>query len=129
MPRARPPINPEVLKWAIDESGYSREDLAGSLKVPRGTVDSWARGQDRPTQGQFTELARRLRRPKSIFFLSAVPEASALPSALRRAVGRTQRELGANELFRVRRARRLQRFLSLLERERGAEPVNLRRHR
>ena len=123
MPRARPPINPDVLKWAVDESGYLPEDLADSLEVAVPTFEAWTRGEESPTQGQFTKLARKLKRPKSIFFLPAPPEASGLPSALRRAVGRTERELAADELLWVRRANRLQRFVSLIERDRGAEPV------
>ena len=115
MPRARPPINSDVLRWAINESGFSAQELADRLKVDAATVESWAAGTAGPTQGQFTRLAEKLRRPKSIFFLPRPPEASGLPPALRRAVGRTQRDLSADELLWVRRARRLQRLLSLLE--------------
>ena len=117
MPRARPPINPDVLRWAINESGYSEDELAHSLKVDVATLDAWVAGESGPTQGQFTQLAGKLRRPKSVFFLPRVPEASGLPAALRRAVGRTQRDLNASEVLRVRRARGLQRLLSLLERD------------
>ena len=121
MPRAHPPINPEVLKWAIDESGYTEDELAHSLKVDVATLSAWVEGTDGPTQGQFTQLAGKLRRPKSIFFLPRPPEASGLPPTLRRAVGRTSRDLSAGELLWVRRARRLQRILSLLEEgQRGA---------
>ena len=123
MPRARPPINPAVLKWAIDESGYSEQDVADSVDVDVTTLAEWVGGDGGPTQGQFTTLAGKLRRPKSIFFLPRPPEASGLPPALRRAVGRTQRELGATEILWVRRARRLQRLLSLLERDASAPRV------
>ena len=122
MPRARPPINPEVLKWAIDESGYSARDIAESLDVDDAMLAAWVAGDDGPTRGQFTKLAEKLRRPKSIFFLPSPPEASGLPPALRQAVGRTQRELSADELLWVRRARRLQRLLSLLEQGERAKP-------
>ena len=87
MPRARPPINPEVLKWAIDESGYSARDIAESLDVDDAMLAAWVAGDDGPTRGQFTKLAEKLRRPKSVFFLPSPPEASGLPPALRRPSG------------------------------------------
>ena len=127
MPRARPPINPDVLKWAIDESGYSARDIAESLEVDDAMLAAWVAGESGPTQGQFTKLAKKLRRPKSIFFLPRVPEASGLPAALRRAVGRTQRDLNAREVLWVRRARGLQRLLSLLERDQRRVPASVPR--
>ena len=127
MPRARPPINPEVLRWAIGESGYSARDLADSLNVDTVTLGAWAAGEVRPTRGQFTKLAKKLRRPKSIFFLPDPPEASGLPVTLRTAVGRTTRDLSASELLWVRRARRLQRLLSLLEQRQLDAPIALPR--
>ena len=125
MPRARPPVNPEVLKWAVEESGYSPEDLAASLNVDTVTVEEWIAGESGPTQGQFTSLARRLRRPKTIFFLPKPPETSGVPPELRSAVGRTRRQLSADELLWVRRARRMQRLLSLLERDQRLEAVTI----
>ena len=127
MPRARPPVNPEVLKWALEESGYSPGELAAHLKIDESIVAGWVEGADRPTQGQFTQLAEKLRRPKSIFFLPEPPEASGLPPQLRRAVGRTRRQLSAPELLWVRRARRMQRLMSLLERDQRVEAVTIPR--
>ena len=125
MPRARPPVNPEVLKWAVEESGYSPEDLAASLNVDTVTIESWLAGDSGPTQGQFTSLAKRLRRPKTIFFLPKPPETGGVPPELRSAVGRTRRQLSADELLWVRRARRMQRLLSLLEQDEGDAAVTI----
>ena len=123
MPPQRPPINHEVLQWAVAESGYPAADIAAHLKIDGAEFESWLAGVGGPTRGQFTKLANKLRRPKSIFFLPEPPEANALPPNLRRAVGRTQRDLAADELLQVRRARRLQRLLSLLARDRQDSPV------
>jgi Zn-dependent peptidase ImmA (M78 family)/transcriptional regulator with XRE-family HTH domain len=118
-------VTSEVLKWAIEESGYSAEDLAASLKLDAATVEAWITGDDRPTQGQFTKLAERLHRPKSIFFLPEPPKTGGVPPRLRSAVGRTTRQLSAAELLHVRRARRMQRLLSLLERDEHGEAVEM----
>ena len=115
MPPARPPVTSEVLKWAIEESGYSTADLAAGLKIDVATVEAWITGHDGPTQGQFTKVAKKLRRPKSIFFLPEPPTSGELPPRLRSTAGRTRRNLSAEELIEVRRARRMQRLLSLLE--------------
>lgn len=125
MPTQRPPINHEVLKWAVAESGYPAADIAAHMKIDGAEFESWLAGSGGPTRGQFTKLAAKLRRPKAIFFLPKPPEANALPPNLRRAVGRTQRDLAADELLQVRRARRLQRLLSLLARDRQASPIAL----
>ena len=122
MPSTQPPINHEVLKWAVAESGYSPEDLAGRLKVDEADVEAWIDGERKPTQGQFTQIAKHLRRPKSIFFLPAAPESST-PPELRRAVGSTPRNLNPEERLWVRRAQRLQGLLSLLAEEAGADAV------
>ena len=124
---ARPPVTSEVLRWAIEESGYSAEDLAAGLKLDAATVEAWITGDDGPTQGQFTKLAERLHRPKSIFFLPEPPKTGGVPPRLRSAVGRTTRRLSAAELLPVRRARRMQRLLSLLERDEHGESVELPR--
>ena len=127
MPPARPPVTSEVLRWAIEESGYSAEDLAVGLKLDAATVEAWITGDDGPTQGQFTKLAERLHRPKSIFFLPEPPTTGGVPPRLRSAVGRTTRRLSAAELLPVRRARRMQRLLSLLERDEHGEAVEMPR--
>ena len=124
MPRTRPPINHEVLRWAVDESGYSPEDIASHLGIGAAEVEGWLAGDGGPRQGQFTKIAKKLRRPKAIFYLPEPPP-SGTPPRLRRAVGTTQRELGADELLQVRRARRLQRLLGLLARDGGAAAVEL----
>ena len=118
MPGARPPINHEVLRWAVAESGYSPEELAGRLKVDGADVEAWIGGESKPTRGQFARIARCLRRPRSIFFLPAPPGPDA-PPELRRAGGVAPRDLNPEERLWVRRARRLQGLLSLLAEEAG----------
>lgn len=122
MVSTQPPINHEVLKWAIVESGYSLEDLAKRLKVDRADIEAWIDGERKPTQGQFTQIAKHLRRPKSIFFLPMPPDLST-PPELRRAVGSAPRDLNAEERLWVRRAQRLQGLLSSLAEEAGTETI------
>lgn len=125
MPRRRPPINSQVLEWAVSESALSAEEIGARLDVPTETVSAWVAGDELPSQGQFTALVKMLRRPASIFFLSSPPESSGMPPSLRRAVGRTERELTAAELREVRRAKRIQRLVSSLELAESPSPPQI----
>ncbi len=110
---AEAPVTPEVVKWAIDESGMSIEELAERLKVGSTVVAAWTNGRDRPTKGQLTQLADKLKRPRAMFFLPAVPSSSSLPDGLRAAAGvRDEPSLGFRERLWIRRAQRLQNFVA-----------------
>ncbi len=107
MPEA--PVTPEVVKWAIDESGMSVEELAARLRVASTVVAAWANGQDKPTKGQLTQLAEKLKRPRAMFFLPGAPSGRSLPDGLRAAAGvRDRPSLGFRERLWIRRAQRLQ---------------------
>ena len=111
------PVTPEVVRWAIDESGLSLQELAERLKVEPADITAWVEGAAKPTRGQLTRLAEKLKRPRAMFFLPEAPIASSLPGGLRspagvRAEGR--QHLTFDERLHVRRARRLQSFLATL---------------
>lgn len=124
MPTQSIPINPEVLAWALDERGITAEDFAASLKKPLGTVEAWLTGDEQPSKGEWTKIAKRLKRPRSVFLLPEPPAAS-VPPNLRTAAGRGAHDLGPKELLQVRRARRLQRYLGSLFTEFGEGAVAL----
>ena len=111
------PVTPEVVAWAIDESGLSPDEIAGKLKVAPADVSAWAGGAAQPTRGELTRFAETLKRPRAMFFLPKAPEADSLPAGLRRPAGeraRTAQELTFGERLWMRRARYLQEFLRLI---------------
>lgn len=117
------PINPDVLLWALRENGETPADLADRMHLDADVIESWLRGDDSPTRGQWSELADKLRRPRSAFLLPAAPAESIAPE-LRTARGRAARGLERDELLQIRRARRLQeRIGALLEELDEAESV------
>ena len=73
------PVTPDVLKWAIDESGLSLHELAERLKIESAHITAWMAGTDKPTRGQLTRLAEKLKRPRAMFFLPDAPVANSLP--------------------------------------------------
>ena len=62
------PINPRVLVWARQDSGWAREDVAKKLAIKVERLESWESGEKKPTVRQVQNLAKFLHRPLSIFF-------------------------------------------------------------
>jgi Zn-dependent peptidase ImmA (M78 family)/DNA-binding XRE family transcriptional regulator len=69
-------VNPTVLTWARQESGYSPEPVAKRLNVKLERLLAWERGDLKPTVRQAQDLAKFYHRPFGVFFL---PEPPALP--------------------------------------------------
>jgi Zn-dependent peptidase ImmA (M78 family) len=113
------PINPDLLQWAIGESGYSAGELVERLKIERSMLTKWLEGDEQPSKTQFNRLVSVLGRPSSLFFLPEPPTRSEIPEEYRSAPGRTGRNLRPSELRDVRSKRRLQRMLSSLLQEEG----------
>ncbi|CAN5119747.1 ImmA/IrrE family metallo-endopeptidase [soil metagenome] len=107
------PITSEVLRWAIDESGWERPDLAEKLKVSSDTLQSWETGSDHPSQTQFNALVQYLKRPSAVFFLPSPPPSDDLPSAFRSVAGENISS-GPEERRHLREARRVQAELSAI---------------
>ena len=106
-------LNPDVLAWAIGESGYTHSEIAEHLKIEDSVVSRWSRGEAQPSQGQFTKLTKKIKRPKFVFFLDEIPEELSL-SGYHRMSGPSGTSVSLNpyERFAVRRARYLQVLLS-----------------
>jgi len=78
------PINPAILTWAREESGYPLERVALRLQVNEEKVAAWEAGERQPTLRQLQKIARLLHRPFSVFFLPNPPELPPLAMEYRR---------------------------------------------
>jgi Zn-dependent peptidase ImmA (M78 family)/transcriptional regulator with XRE-family HTH domain len=107
------PVTPSVLRWAIEQSGYSSEDLAHAVGVDVSALEEWASGGSRPTLTYARKLASKLHRPFAALLLPAPPESRPLAVEFRHPAG-DQRELNPNERRYLRRAARFQEILSWL---------------
>ncbi len=105
------PITPSVLEWAVAEDGRTTQQIADAAKVDVATLDEWMHGESKPTVGQVTLLADRLRRPRSMFFLPAPPQAATLPARFRHPPG-DSRQVSTASRRRVRQARQIQSVLT-----------------
>ncbi len=75
------PINPEMLKWAREQAGFTRHELGERAKLSvskdSGTIDEliaeWESGEKQPRLNQLEDIAKTMRRPLITFFLTAPP--------------------------------------------------------
>jgi Zn-dependent peptidase ImmA (M78 family)/DNA-binding XRE family transcriptional regulator len=77
-------VNPSLLAWAREESGYATDRIARRLQVKEERVEAWEKGERRPTLRQVEELARFFHRPLSVFFMPRPPQLPPLAAEYRR---------------------------------------------
>ncbi len=77
-------VNPSLLAWAREESGYELEQIAKRLQVKVEKLMAWEKGERQPTMRQVETLARLLHRPLSVFFLPRPPQLLPLAAEYRR---------------------------------------------
>ncbi|MGV3533446.1 MAG: ImmA/IrrE family metallo-endopeptidase [Chthoniobacteraceae bacterium] len=81
------PINPAVLVWAREESGYPVQRVADRLQVRPERVAEWEAGERPPTLRQVENLARVYHRPLSLFFQPQPPVTAPAAAEYRRLSG------------------------------------------
>ena len=129
MPRGTEvPITPAVLSWAVDESGYTDEQLAAHVGVPVDVLASWKRGDTRPTLTPMKRLATKLHRQFAMFLLPAPPKRAALRVQFRSIRPQLVREFSPTERRYLRRARRQQDLIGWLSQELKEPQPHLPRH-
>lgn len=119
------PITPEVLKWAIAESGFNQSELAERIGVEHDTLSSWMRGNSQPLLSQFKNLTSALKRPAALFFLPEPPLVSLPQIQFRHPPGIDRNSLNPKERRFLREAARMQRTLSWLNEELQFETISL----
>lgn len=67
-------INPDILKWARERSGYTVEAIATALKKDASIINDWELGERALTYVQLEKLADKYKRPIAIFFFPEPPE-------------------------------------------------------
>ena len=80
-------VNPRLLAWAREQSGYGPEPVARRVGVKTDRLIAWERGDLKPTVRQAQELAKFYQRPFGLFFLPNPPSLPALATEYRRLPG------------------------------------------
>jgi len=108
-------VNPEIIKWAIETSGWKIEELGKRLKVSEENIKAWLIGEKNPTLRQLENLAKYTKRPLSVFFLPTPPKEKPLPKDYRMLPDK-EGVFSRETVLAIRLARRLQKIAkSLLE--------------
>src|SRR5262245_3579817 len=66
-------INPALVVWAREALGLSSSEAAKRLKVPEARLETWERGEERPSLPQLRRVAALYRRPLAFFYLPQPP--------------------------------------------------------
>ena len=69
-------LNPDILKWARERSGYTVDAIAKALKKDTSIINDWESGERALTYAQLETLADKYKRPIAIFFFPEPPEES-----------------------------------------------------
>ncbi len=113
-------INPDILKWARERSGYSLEAIAAFLKKGASIVNDWESGERAPTYVQLEKLADKYKRPIALFFFPEPPDEPHIAENLAlRSSDNTPLEPRIHILLRETYARQL----SLMELNMGTNPA------
>ncbi len=67
-------VKPELLLWARESAGLSREEAAKKAQVKPERLASWELGERRPTINQLRKLASAYKRPLAVFYLPQAPK-------------------------------------------------------
>lgn len=66
-------INPDVLRWAREESGYGLSEIAIKVKVTESKFKTWETNGEHIPLGKLRAIANCYKRQLAVFFLSEVP--------------------------------------------------------
>ena len=67
-------INPNIIKWARERSGYTLQEVAKSFNRNVVTISDWESGAAAPTYLQLEKLADKYKRPVAMFFFPEPPQ-------------------------------------------------------
>lgn len=110
--RLKAKVKPEVLVWARESSGFTREKAATALKIGADVLTKWELGEDAPSIPKLRKLAGLYKRPLAVMYLSAPPMRFQAMRDFRRLAGSSMAEISPAIVIEERRARQ-RRELSL----------------
>lgn len=116
-------VTPRLVEWARERQGLTPKTAAHRINVKPERLDSWEKGEARPTFRQAQDLAQRLHIPFGYLFLSA-PPSEELPLPDLRTVGTRPLANPSPELSDVvQDALRKQQWYREYQEEEGGSPL------
>jgi Zn-dependent peptidase ImmA (M78 family) len=103
-------INPKVLQWAREQSGYSQNEIASKIHVEQAKYLDWEKTGLGLSLNDMVTLAKVCKRQVAFFFLASVPPKTKKPTDFRNLEPALAR-LSENTLLAIRRTERFQDFI------------------
>ena len=100
-------VEPQIIRWLLDSSGWTGPEIGRKLKIDAGTMDDWLNGRVKPSLAEVEALSGLLKRPLAAFFLPAPPKERPAPRDYRMLPGKAG-IFSKKTLLAMRRARRMQ---------------------
>lgn len=97
-------VNPRLLEWARRSAGLEPEQAAKKAQVTLQRLESWERGESRPTIKQLRKLGNIYKRPIAVFYLPEPPEGFQVLRDFRRLPGAVVTTESPQLMLQVRRA-------------------------
>ncbi len=111
-------INPEIIKWAREVSGFSIEEIAKRIKITEENYKKIEAGIKSPTFKQLDLLANYFKRPVAVFFLQKPPEEPSFVSSFR-VLPKSEQEFSKELKLAIRKARYYQSVINILWKDLG----------
>jgi len=106
-------VNPQVIKWTIESSGWEIEELANKLNVEPKTIKEWQSKEHPIDIKKLENLAEKVKRPLAVFFLPKPPVEPKLTD-YRRVGGIGTEKISQKTLLAIRKTQHLQSVASEL---------------
>ena len=100
-------VNPEVLKWLRESSGWGIEELCKRMNLSTDTLLEFESGKKQPTLSELKEMSKLFKRPLASFLLSEPKKERPLPKDYRFLPNRSG-IFNRKTLLAIRKARSLQ---------------------
>ena len=116
-------INPDIVRWARERSGYTLQEVAKSFNRDVVTISDWESGAAAPTYIQLEKLADKYKRPVAMFFFPEPPQEPDFVGQLALRSSEIE-QLAPSIRILLRQAHARQ--LSLMELNMGVNPVEMK---
>jgi len=97
-------VKSELLVWARKTSGFELIQAANKIKIKPELLESWEKGEKKPTISQLRKLGKLYKRPLAVFYLSEPPYDFQPLKDFRRFPSKAKKLQSPELLFEIRKA-------------------------
>lgn len=115
-------VNPTILVWAREQSGFSLADIATHFKKELKFIQDWENGSSSPSFPQLEKLAHKYKRPTALFFFPEVPDEPLISQSFRTLPEQEISYIQPHLRYIIRKAKVMQ--INLSELNNGINPAD-----